>query len=491
MSYNITLVNLPIIHRKNDPFGDIPFMPTGIVYLAGYLKKNHVPVDVVDGFGEAPRRLYSIDSKLNALGLTGDEILDRLDNPDLVGITIHAGMGHSFALNLAGLIKQRLPRAVLVAGGNHAGAVYPELLDGGFDYVVAGEGEHTLLALIRHLRDGTGTPEDIPGLVHKNGANLSPHFELDLDTFGFADFRVLPLENYWELNMSHAPIRGRYIAITTSRGCPYNCAFCTTPKLLGRKWRSRSPKLAVDEIQMLVEEENVEDVIIQDEIFGFKKENAKQFAREIIQRGLDIRLYLPSGIKVETMDGETLRLLRKAGLQYMCFSPESGSPFILKKMNKPFDYEKLYHVAGVALELGIHVGCCFILGFAGERKEDRRMTRRMIARLARFGVDEVSLFIWSPLPGAEAFKSEGGWSRYEDLNWSPAWRSNFKLLARHRTRLFMMWFLLRGLFHPVKTMRSAWNIITGKCRLKSEMAIRRLLRSYLSRFTFKRTGPKE
>ena len=475
MAFRVALISLPIVHRTGDAFGDIPYMSTGVMYLAGYLRMNGVDVSVIDGFGLAPARYYRIDGELSAVGLTEDEILAHLGHANLVGISVHAGMSHSFALRLAKKIKTARPEVVVVAGGHHPSAVYQEFLAGGFDYVVVGEGEHALLRLTQYLGDGIGDVGDIPGLA-RPGCSPSPNVpETDLDTFGFVAADLLPLDNYWALRMAHAPVRGRYMAITTSRGCPYACRFCTTPRLLGRHWRTRSPHHVADEIEALVRQYGVEDIIIQDEVFGARKRVALDLAHEIVRRGLKVRLHLPSGVKVETIDEEVLTALREAGLEYMCLAPESGSDRILAKMNKPMDTRQLLRLVAHARKLGIRMGAFFVLGFEDETDEDRRQTQDLVVELTKRGVDEVSLFIWTPLPGADAFESETGWSRYEDLNWSPCWRRDYARLNRFRRRLYGRWLLTKALYHPVDLCCSLLRTLTGQYALKSEMALRRII----------------
>lgn len=480
MGFKVTLINLPIVHQTGDPFGNIPFMPTGVTCLAGFLRQEGVDVSIIDGFGLAPRRVYKIDDNLSAIGLTEDEIVDRLEGEQLVGISIHAAMSHSFALRLAAKIKARRPDVILIAGGHHPSIVYKEFLKGSFDYVCYSEGERPLLSLANCLRDGKSNPSEIPGLI--SDVNMKPvaWFEHDLDKFGFAALDLLPLENYWTLGMSHAPARGKYMIVTTSRGCPYNCRFCTTPLLQGRKWRSRSPKHIVDEIENAVVRFGIEDVMIQDEVFGVRKEIVLGITKEIQDRGLKFRLYLPSGTKVETFDEEMLTELRKVGLQHICLAPESGSPRILEKMKKPMDFDKLIWLATFARKIGIKMMANFVIGFEDETDDERKMTSKLVLQLTKLGVHEASLFIWSPLPGADAFESEKGWSRYEDLNWSPKWRQNYNKLNHFRKKLYMRWLLTKMLYHPIDLLRSGWNVIIGRYELKSEMALRRILQYYFS-----------
>jgi radical SAM superfamily enzyme YgiQ (UPF0313 family) len=162
----------------------------------------------------------------------------------------------------------------------------------------------------------------------------------------------------------------------------------------------------------------------------------------------------------------------------MCLAPESGSPRVLKNMHKPMDFGKLLHTVSFSKKIGIHVGCFFILGFEDETNEDRKKTRDLIVKLTRAGMDELSLFIWTPLPGADAFTSETGWFRYEDLNWSPSWRANFRTLVGFRWNMYLVWFIVKLIYHPFSLFKSTWNVITGTYELKAEMAFRRLLKSY-------------
>ncbi len=481
MGARITLINPPLVHLTGDLYSSIPFMPTGLLYLAGYLEKCGHEVALLDGFGLAPRRVFPIDDALSGFGLTEAEITARLEPSPLVGVGVHSGMSHEFALRLARAVRERFPEAVLVAGGAQASVAPEAFLAGAFDYVCVGEGEYPLEALARSILKGQGCPRKIPGLQGRDFKNPPGPFEENLDRFGFAALHLLPLEQYWNLSMQHAPVQGRFMVMTTSRGCIYNCRFCSTPKLWGRRWRSRSATHVADEIEQAVAKYNITDVIIQDELFGCRRDQARAFAEELIRRKIEVRLSIPSGVKVETFDEDTLVLLHQAGLRYLVFAPESGSARVLKAMNKPMDFEKLFRLIGSARSLGIRLNCVFVLGFEDEDDQDRKLTRALALKLTRMGVDELSLFIWSPLPGADAFHSDQGWRRYEELNWTPRWRRDYGKIKRFRDRLYLEWALTKALFQPLGCLRTGFNILRGRNELKMEMAVRRLLWRWLRR----------
>lgn len=481
MTFKVTLINPPLVHLTGDPYSSIPYMPTGLLYLAGYLEKQGFSVSILDGFGLAPDHMFRIDGQLSGMGLGAEEIVDRLDDAPLIGITVHSGMSHGFVLQLARTIREQYPDRVLIAGGNHVSVVPEPFITGGFDYVCIGEGEYPLESLACCLRDGTGNPREIPGLAGSAFAVPPAPFEKNLDRFGFAALHLLPLENYWNLAMQHAPVQGRFTVITTSRGCVYNCRFCTTPRVWGRQWRTRSAADVVDEIELAQRKYHITDVIIQDELFGCRREQALAFAEEVLKREIKIRLSTPSGVKVETMDETVIEMLHRAGLRYLVFAPESGSQRVLKNMNKPMDFDKLRRLTVFSKKLGIRLNCVFVLGFEDENDADRKLTRDLALELTRLGVDEISLFIWSPLPGAEAFESETGWSRYEDLNWTPRWRKDYRALKSFRNRLYLGWAWTKLCYQFTDCLRSAVNILRGRYELKMEMAAGRVLRTWLRR----------
>jgi radical SAM superfamily enzyme YgiQ (UPF0313 family) len=160
------------------------------------------------------------------------------------------------------------------------------------------------------------------------------------------------------------------------------------------------------------------------------------------------------------------------------FAPESGSPRVLRNMNKPMDFNKLKRLVVFAKQLGIRISCVFVLGFEDENDAEREETRKLALELTRLGADEISLFIWSPLPGADSFHSDSGWTRYEELNWTPRWRKEYVRLRRFRNRLYRDWAITKLRFQFRGCIRSSVNIALGRYELKMEMALGRLLRDW-------------
>ncbi len=478
---HVALVSPPLVHQRGDPFGGIPAMPTGLAYLASWLRERGIDVSLIDAFGEDPGAALPFRKRYVARGLEPKEIVKRIPlDADLVGIGCHSGAQHTITLKLIAAVRESLGIPIVV-GGHHPTVIYEPFLKAGADFVVHGEGEVALERLCSAY-DGQISFDDVPGLIHHDGRR-SPSEEIDdLDAIPFPAIDLLPLHNYWNLGFSHGPVRGRHLFLISSRGCPYGCRFCTTPGICGRRWRQRSAANVVNEMEKWMRRYGVSDFHFQDENFAVSKKRVIEICTEINRRGLDLSISLPSGIKVDTVDNETVNALRSAGCRYLCLAPESGSSRVLELMDKPLDYDHLRNIIRHCRKTSIRTGLFFIIGYPGETDGDRRATSRLVCELTRLGADEFSIFIMTPLPGAAAWEEAGGegggWRDYEELCWSPRWRPDYKSLARWRRKLYLRFALTKAIFHPLSMFRHLVNIATGRFETKGEMTVRRMLRTF-------------
>ena len=479
---HVTLISPGLIHQKGDPFGGIPAMPSGLAYLAGWLRHKDIEVTLIDAYGDAPLKAASFREKYVVRGLSLDEIIAQIPaETNLVGVGVHSGSQHHRSLEVINAVKERLGLPVVV-GGHHPTVLYREFLQKGADYVILNEGEIGLEKLCYALQ-GEIPFEQVPGLAWRGGGPNPQELISDLDIIPFPANELLPLDNYWKLGLGHGPVNGDrpHVFMISSRGCPYGCRFCTTPGISKRKWRPRSAENIVDEFEYWAKNHKVTDFHFQDENFAVDKKRVKEMCRIVKDRGLDIRITLPSGIKVDTIDEETVIELESAGCRYICLAPESGSQRVLKLMNKPLDYEHLLRILKLCDKINVKTGSFFIIGFPGENDDDRRQTMDLLTRMTRAGGDDFSIFIMSPLPGAAAWEVSGGpereWVDYEQLCWSPRWRKDYKMLNKWRRRMYYRYLFTKIFFQPFKVMKHAWNILRGKFETKGEMTVSRMLRT--------------
>ena len=487
----LVLIRPPVVHLKADFYGSIPGIPAGLAYLAAAVREAGIRVEILDAYGLDPHRFYTFRHRYRARGLTPDEIAERVAGPDTIaGISVHCAGEHTMALRIARAIRERSPGMPIVVGGYHATFLPAEFIEGGADFVLSGEGEVRLPLLVRAIEQGLPTGA-LEGVSSKEGiVPRRTKYTVDLDAQPFAAVDLLPLENYWKLGYSHGPFAGRYMNIITSRGCPYDCAFCQAPAMCGGRWQSRSPGSVLAEIRHHVDTYGVRDFHIQDENFAIDRDRVRLICDRLLGDGPDITFCFPSGLKMETLDEELLDLMIRAGCRYFSLSPETGSKRVLELMNKTAALEKVPALVRKASSMGTATCTFFVAGYPGETDGDRRETRAYIRRLARDGVDEIVMPILTPFPATAAMDEEclQGFSEFDELCFSPVWRKDYGFLDRYRLGVYLHFYITRMLFHPLRVLGQAWNVLTGKAGTKGEMTARRLLSDLRDRL-FRRRAP--
>jgi radical SAM superfamily enzyme YgiQ (UPF0313 family) len=478
---SIQLISPPMITYKGDIFGMIPSPPIGLACLASYIREHGFGVSLLDCFGMSPFTSDEYKKDFMRIGLSEEEILNKIDPGALLfGISVHSGMTALFCMNLALQIKKRFNKPVVV-GGAHASVTYDEFLGKGVDFVVIGEGEDPLLNLIQTISAGKNC-SNLAGVVSSQSMqNPVEGKTVDMDLLPIPAWDIVPLKNYWALKMSHSPVSGPYAPMITSRGCPFNCAFCSTPKICGRKWRCYSPERTMIEVKYLQEKLGVQDIFIQDDNFNYAPERVVKMCNLFAKQNVSVRFSLPSGVRLEKMNADVIDAMVRGGFRYLCLAPESGSTRVRNRMRKPLDEGRLMEVQKRCRKQGIRTGAFIIIGTPSETLNDIRMTAAMIAKLLWCGMDDVSIFIYSPVPGSTmAQECEDRMPHdYLGVCWSPKWRKRYAVLSKLRMLLYLEYIILKIIFQPFSGFRHLRNIVRKKYETKGEMGLSRLLSSFL------------
>jgi len=313
--------------------------------------------------------------------------------------------------------------------------------------------------------------EKISGLICSSFQNLKRDLIEDLDSLPFPDWSQIPIKNYWKLKYAHGPFASKkYISLLTSRGCPYPCKFCVVPETNNRRWRFKSPKKVVDEIEHYIKQYNVKEFHLEDLNPTVNENRTVELCNEIIARNLNITWKIVAGTKVESIKKtSTIELMAKSGCKYISISPESGSMKIMKEIGKPFDINHAYKIVKSMNENKIYSQACFVLGYPGEDKNDLNLTKKMILNFTKNGIDEIAIFIISPIPGSEIFNLIDGYSNFSELNFSPTWRSDYSYLFKKRIQFYLFFLLLKIIFFPTKIIKQIWNFFTLNFQTKMEM----------------------
>ncbi len=376
--WDIANINTRLPESLNKIQGALP--PLGIAYVAAALESAGHEVSIIDAVAE---------------GLAPEEVRGRLERvqPDLAGVTAMTSSIHG-ALEAGRIAKQC--GALVVAGGAHM-ALYPEetLSYDFIDYGIVGEGDESTVELVAALEGGRPV-EDIRGLAYKkdsqvrvNGARIVD----DLDRLPFPAYHLLPMDRYSSIIGLH-PVS---TAVTT-RGCPYRCGFCVKGPS-DERFRTRSPRNVVDEMEMLVKRHHAAEVMFYDDVLTLRRKHIVGICEEILRRGLRVQWESPT--RINRVDPELLELMHRAGCRVLRYGVESGDPGILALMNKAIDIDQVRRVFRWTREAGIETFAYFILGYAQETPVTMRRTIDLAKEL---DPDYVMFTLATPYPRTSLYE---------------------------------------------------------------------------------------
>jgi len=287
------------------------------------------------------------------------------------------------------------------------------------DFVLCGEGEHTLIELLSFLLSGSGNIEQIPGVAFRRGGTITRNperrVEKNLDQFPFPARDLIDVQRYRELWMSH---HGYYSTnIVTTRGCPFHCNWCAKP-IYGQVYNSRSPANVVSEMLELRSTLKPDHLWFCDDIFGLKPGWVREFALEVRKRDAMIPFKCLARADLLVKD-DMVAHLKDAGCRTVWMGAESGSQKILDAMDKGTTVEQIYESASLLRKAGIHVGFFLQYGYPGETMDD---IERTLAMVRDCQPDEIGVSVSYPLPGTpfhekvrEEMKEKQNWLDSQDL----------------------------------------------------------------------------
>jgi len=393
--------------------------PVGPAYLAASLRQAGHTARIVDGIGENPFQVTALfDNKVMALGLRSEEIVDRIapDN-DLIGVSCMFSQDWPEVRRLIQMVKARFPKVRIIAGGEHITAAGVFTLDTTpeIDACVIGEGEETIVDIANALDRGESF-DAIPGMLLRTTpakGNLLNQTTTrstgsrtrirDLDQIPRPAWDLVPIDNYLDNGLGYGVDLGRSMPIIATRGCPYQCTFCSNPEMWTTRWYARNPDQVLDEIQAYQEQYGATNFDFYDLTAIVKRTWIIEFTDRIRERGMKFTWQLPSGTRSEAIDEEVCRRLYESGCRNMSYAPESGSPEVLKRIKKVVKLDRLEASVLSAVKNGLNVKLNIIMGFPGESKKELGQTVRFLARMGRAGVHDMSISLFSPYPGSELY----------------------------------------------------------------------------------------
>ncbi len=358
------------------------FLPLGLGYLAAVLEENQYEVNVLD--------LQMINPTIQQL----ESELSRT-NADVVGVTTST-LTYWPAVEIVKAAKKVLPDALTLVGGPHVTALPEQTLTEApeVDVVVRGEGEKTMLELA-DLASKTGSQDlsKVNGITFRKEGKIvhtnNRAFIENLDELPHPAFHHFKLENYRMAGKNYLPI-------ITSRGCPFECTFCLASSMCGTRFRTRSPKKVLEELEWMRDEHHADVFALYDDTFTFDKRRANAICDEMKARKFD--LPWDCRTRVDQVTTEILTKLRDANCQLVHFGVESGSQKMLDAMKKHTTVEKNAWAIKLAKEVGISVAISVVVGYPGETPE---MLKETFDFIKKTRPDFVYVCQAIPYPGTE------------------------------------------------------------------------------------------
>jgi radical SAM superfamily enzyme YgiQ (UPF0313 family) len=367
------------------------YPPLGIAYIASILRENGFDVEILDpvfgGWKIVEKRLKKGDY-------------------DILGVSTLT-MNFEDGLEMAKIAKEANPGCLTVFGGNHPAILpYDVVKKKEVDIVCSGEGECTMLELIQTLEKNENL-KGIRGILYKEGdrviTNQPRPLIQNLDELPFPARDLLPMHEYLSAQVGRVgwELPSPSTSMITSRGCPFNCTFCSSHLTFGKKIRFRSAENVVDEIEVLVNKYKLKGISFVDDTFALNLKRIKGICTEIREREINVE-WMCMG-RVDTVSKEMLKEMKRAGCVSIGYGIESGSQHVLDEyIKKGITLEQAERAIRITKESGITSVAYFMIGIPGETLNDIEKT---IEFAKKINPDAVNFSITIPMPGTELFET--------------------------------------------------------------------------------------
>ncbi len=369
--------------------------PLGLAYLASMARLQGDDVRIIDSL---------------ALDYTFDDVFAEIKkyDPDVVGITSTTSMMPD-AYKVAEIAKQYNSDIKVVMGGPHV-TFTPELTlmeSKDVDFVISGEGETIFSNLLYYLK-GKMDIREVNGIAYRNeGVRINKPEMLikDVDTIPLPAIDLLPMDKY------NADGK-KFGTIMTSRGCPYNCIFCSSSLQFGKIWRGHSTERVMRELNRLVSEYNIHEIEFLDDTFTLNMKRAIEISKEIKKEGLDIKW--SASARVNLFNDEIAQNMKAAGAHTIYFGIESGNQETLNFIGKGIKLDQAISSVKKGNEAGLNTLGSFIIGFPDDTVQEVKNTINFAKKV---GVKLAQFTIATPYPGTRLWDLAKSKNIIKTLDW--------------------------------------------------------------------------
>ncbi len=359
--------------------------PLGLLYLASYILEY------------TSHEVRVLDSQVEKISFEGIKKAISDFNPDVVGLTAMSFTLYD-CLQVARVAKEINKDIKVVLGGPHP-HIFPEETINlpNVDFLVLGEGESTIVDFLNNI-DNAEKLKSVRGIVFKDkkGKIIKtplPELIQNLDSIPFPARRLTNHKKYYSLLSKRSPVT----TMITSRGCPYKCIFCDRPHL-GKVFRARSADNVVDEFKEC-HNLGIKEILIYDDTFTIDRKRTVDICKKLIGEKLGIGWDIRA--RVNTVDLELLKLLKKAGCERIHYGVESGNPQILKELRKGITLDQARKAFTLTKKAGISTLGYFMIG---SPKETRQTVMQTINFAKKLNSDFAHFTITTPFPSTDLYR---------------------------------------------------------------------------------------
>ena len=381
---DVLLLNLPTgtwYKKKLAEGNSMP--PLGIMYIGTYLKKNNYTVKIID---------------LAVENLDENQFFQAIEecNPSIIGMSTYNEAWNVQKI-LCRRIKQKYPNIIIAAGGAFATFCYEQVLNESMtDFVLRGEGEYVFCQLCDCLLRGKLKKENIKGLCYKNKegsviANANVERIKNLDQLPFPDRSLIKKEKYV------VPY-----TISTSRGCPGQCIFCSSKSFWGKSVIMRSAENVYKEVMDIYEKYGANIFYITDDTFTASKKRCLEFCEMLRQSGISFVWGCES--RADVINEEFIRILYESGCHKIQFGMESADNEILQRIKKHVTIEQIENAVMCAAKYNMHIQVSYIVGHAFDTEETVKKTISFAKHLSDDYGARVVCSVNTPFPGTEQYE---------------------------------------------------------------------------------------
>ncbi len=393
-------------------------LPLGLLSIASVLHNESISVSILDCLISSKTEINKSESGIFH-GIDDKVIISAIqkETPEIIGITCPFSSQLDNCLNIAKLIKKINSDIVVVVGGPHFSvASENEIIEySDIDFFISGEGELSMLELVQAIKNKQSY-KNIAGVSYRtNGIDSLPSIHRtpsslinNLDSLPLPAYHLMEMNTYFcyqsqGLHARRGP-EGRTISMITSRGCPFNCIFCSAHLHMGKKVRAHSAAYVVSHVEQVINDYSIDHIFFEDDNLTFYPERTNNIFDSLYQKRINFTWSTPNGVRADTLDKELLKTMKKSGCIELIVGTESGDQETLDKIiKKQLKLENVIQVAKWCKELEINLKSFFIIGFPGETKEKIQNTIDFAVMLFdKYNVIPLIMFA-TPLIGTQLY----------------------------------------------------------------------------------------